>query len=206
MVIITALAFFLFFIALMIALTEIESEGKYGWAEEMPTWYRKTGFLARIYVRVMSGKPMTGYHIYLNAFILGMFHLPFFTGVEWTLSAELWQLSLWLAWIPIWDFLWFVMNPHYGVDRFKKEHVWWHASSWWVADKFPFDYAAGWISAFVLTGLACLWEGDWIKVIHLGLVMMIFLLLLVITISLAKLYHRHYWNMRRFDDRRHPRS
>ena len=28
---------------------EIESEGKYGWAEKMPTWYRTTGFAARVY-------------------------------------------------------------------------------------------------------------------------------------------------------------
>jgi len=44
------------------------------------------------------------------------------------------------------DFLWFAFNPRWGVGKFKKEHIWWHATHWWWI--MPRDY---WI--FVPVGL-----------------------------------------------------
>ena len=36
------------------------------------------------------------------------------------------------------DFLWFVLNPHYGLRKFKPQFIWWHAHSWlWIM---PRDY------------------------------------------------------------------
>ena len=35
-----------------------------------------------------------------------------------------------LFWI-VEDFLWFVFNPAYGIRRFRREDIWWHAQSWW---------------------------------------------------------------------------
>ncbi len=44
--------------AVIVACIEIESEGRYGWAQKMPTWYRTTGFWGRVYGMVMGGKPL----------------------------------------------------------------------------------------------------------------------------------------------------
>jgi hypothetical protein len=30
------------------------------------------------------------------------------------------------------DFLWFAFNPVFGLRKFRKEHIWWHAGSWWI--------------------------------------------------------------------------
>ena len=52
-----------------------------------------------------------------------------------------------------WDFLWFVLNPHFGVSRFSKAHVWWFRS-WYLG--IPRDYYVGLILSFVgLAGRRC---------------------------------------------------
>jgi len=36
------------------------------------------------------------------------------------------------------DFLWFVLNPSFGLKRFRAQHIWWHAPTWWWI--MPRDY------------------------------------------------------------------
>ncbi|MBI4100255.1 hypothetical protein HY439_00740 [Candidatus Microgenomates bacterium] len=106
------------------ALWEIQIEGKNGWAADLPTW-RKKGWI----VKLTGGGPWTGYHVYMIVFLLLIFHLPFlFT--DWQFRKELLISGLFLEFLLIEDFLWFVLNPHYGVKRFKPGKIWWY-STWW---------------------------------------------------------------------------
>ena len=38
------------------------------------------------------------------------------------------------------DFLWFVLNPHFGLANFKPDKIWWHRTWWGGA---PRDYYYG---------------------------------------------------------------
>ena len=124
-------------LALVIALVEIEIEGPYGWAEKLPTPYRVSGPLARLFGLVLGGKPLTGYNLLMFASTLVAFHLPFAFGAPWTAARELALLAAWIAWSALWDFLWFLLNPAYGWRRFRPGNVWWHRRWLW---RLPLDY------------------------------------------------------------------
>jgi len=186
--------------AVVIACVEIEAEGKHGWAEKMPTWYRTTGFWARLYGIVMARKPLTGYHLFMFFFPILLFHAPFVMGVEWTSSKEYLAWALYLAWGPLWDYFWFVLNPHYA-GKFHPNHVWWHATSNWVGGRFPHDYLFALIFSLVLATRAAKVGGSWtILTDHLGLLCGFGFMTLLLHLA-APAYHRWYWRMRLHDDR-----
>jgi hypothetical protein len=128
-------------LALVLALVEIEIEGPYGWAEKLPTPYRVSGPLARLFGLVLGGKPLTGYNLLMFAATLAAFHLPFAFSAPWTAARELALLAAWVAWSALWDCLWFLLNPAYGWRRFRPGNVWWHSRWLW---RLPLDY---WIAA-----------------------------------------------------------
>ncbi len=192
---------FWFLMAWVIAGLEIESEGKYGWGEKMPTWYRIRGWIARAYGLAMSGKPLTGYHSYMFVLPLFIFHAQFFQGIPWDLNSELLTLSLYFAFAPLWDFLWFVFNPHYGLENFKQEKIWWHAKSYWIFGKVPMDYVVGWGLSLGLACLASYLSKDWSLMQDAGYRLTLFVLFLLVAIFVAPLYHQWYWAMRQKDDR-----
>jgi hypothetical protein len=134
--------------ALVLALVEIEVEGPYGWAEKLPTPYRVSGPLARLFGAVLGGKPLTGYNLLMFASTLLAFHLPFAFGAPWTAARELALLAAWVSWSALWDFLWFLLNPAYGWRRFRRGNVWWHRRWLW---RLPLDY---WVAAVVSLALA----------------------------------------------------
>ncbi len=76
-------------LALVLALAEIAIEGPYGWAEKLPTPYRVSRPLARLFGQVLGGKPLTGYNLLMFAATLVAFHLPFAFGAPWTAAREL---------------------------------------------------------------------------------------------------------------------
>jgi hypothetical protein len=126
----TAQAVYFFAAALALALLEIQIEGPNGWAASLPTWRWKPAFLHR---------PVTGYHVYLLAFILLGVHLPqLYMGFSWAREAELMSLFFLLA--VVWDFLWFALNPHFGLARFRPSCVWWFGR--WICGV-PADYLVG---------------------------------------------------------------
>jgi hypothetical protein len=135
-------------LALVLALVEIEIEGPYGWAERLPTPYRVSGPVARLFGLVLGGKPLTGYNLLMFAATLFAFHLPFAFGAPWTAARELAVLAAWVSWSALWDFLWFLLNPAYGWRRFRPGSVWWHSRWLWG---FPVDY---WVAVVVSIGLA----------------------------------------------------
>src|SRR4051794_25281248 len=67
----------LFLFALLFALAEIEIEGADGWAEKLPTWYRVRPWYARGLALLLSGKPLTGYHLTMLPLSVVSFHLGY---------------------------------------------------------------------------------------------------------------------------------
>lgn len=127
---------------------EIQIEGPHGWAEKLPTWK----FSNRLTNLVFGGRPITGFHFYSQTFLLLMVHLPFIVTAAWSLAMELRCLSFYLLFWILEDFLWFAMNPAFGLSKFSPEHIWWHRRAWWGF--MPRDYfvlpAAG-IALYVLS-------------------------------------------------------
>ena len=80
---------------------------------------------------------MTGYHAWVFSFMALMFHLPAVLLGRWSLRIELRILgALALFWI-VEDWLWFVINPAFGVHRFVPDLVPWHKH--WLGPA-PTDY------------------------------------------------------------------
>lgn len=101
---------------------EIQIEGKNGWAANLPTW-RINNLLTKLIPG--DGKPLTGYHTYLWLFISSLLH-SIFLFIPWTVSAELLLISLFIFILLSEDFYWFILNPHYGIGKFKRKHIPWH--------------------------------------------------------------------------------
>ena len=187
--------------ALFIAGLEIEVEAGYGWAEKLPTWYRRRGKVATVYGWFMAKRPLTGYHVFALPLPLIALQAPYFWGEEWTWASELRTIGIYLVLAIVWDFLWFVFNPAYGVKRYKAGNIWWLPGPWIL--RFPIDYYVG-------LGVSCLLAAaTWIEdgspdafYEHLGLILGCFVLT-AIAIPFAPLYGRWYRHMRRpgSDDR-----
>lgn len=115
------LAYF-YLIGLFLALLEIEIEGEHGWAKNLPTkkikiwWYQK------------FGKEITRYHLILQVFLLLFMHLPLIFENRFSWNLEILIITQYLFFLVYWDFLWFVLNPHFPLKNFKKGGVPWHAS------------------------------------------------------------------------------
>ena len=191
----------LFAWAFGLAAIEIEIEGGRGWAENLPTWFRKGGTLGRVYGTLMGSRPLTGYHVFAFAIPLLLLHLPFVSGVHWTLARELMVFATYFSLAVVWDYLWFVLNPAYTVKRFRRGAVWWFEVPWiW---RFPLDYYLGIAFSIVLAGLAALAADDAAPLRRQLWFLAGLAILVALTILLAPLYHRWYRRMRRAggDDR-----
>ena len=171
---------YLFVSAFALAFLEVQIEGRDGWAAQLPTWRPKGKWYARFYERFMGGKELTGYHIGVFGFVLLFLHYPYL-GVAPTLAQELWVLSLFFLFSIVWDYLWIVINPHYGVWRRQpKQDVSWHRH-WW--GPFPRDYYFGiLLSAAILYPV---WRNDLSVLKEWGIMFGVFaagtILVLVIT-------------------------
>jgi hypothetical protein len=116
---------FMVFLAVILALWEIQIEGKDGWAANLPAWRIEKGWL----LKVTGGRPLTGYHLFMTLFLIAAVHLPlFFAPWSWRLESLL--IGFYLGMVLLEDFFWFVFNPHYGIKSFRKGKIRWHRS-WW---------------------------------------------------------------------------
>jgi hypothetical protein len=147
----TGFTLYLFAICLVLALLEIQIEGGDGWASALPTWRIEQKWV----LRLTSGKPITGYHIWLNSLLILWLHMLFFFA-PWSLAGELMIAGTYFLMAVQWDFLWFVLNPHFGLSRFSKVHAWWFRNWYWGI---PCDYYIGltlslgaWLAASILEG------------------------------------------------------
>ncbi len=126
--------FFTGLLSFFFAKVEIAIEGAEGWAAALPTWRIEQHWLLDIF---WGGRAMTGYHAWIFTFILLIFHFPIvLLGVwSWPLEAHILACTI-LFWI-VEDFLWFLLNPAFGLARFTRDHASWHKHWFWFA---PTDY------------------------------------------------------------------
>jgi hypothetical protein len=131
--------------ALVAALMEVQIEGEAGWASGLPTWR----FENRLSRALLGNRVITGYHVYIHLLVLLLVHLPFLLGLAaWSWPAEFRVLAFVVLFWLVEDFLWFMVNPAYGVGAFRRSGIWWHSASWW--GPLPRDY---WIFLPVGVGL-----------------------------------------------------
>jgi hypothetical protein len=186
---------FLFAYAVLFAAVEIEIEGPHGWAERLPTWFRVTPGYARFYGLFMRGKPLTGYHLVMFVLPAWSFHIGFVAGIPWSWAAEATTLSAYIVWVVIWDFLWFVFNPRFGWQRFRKGEVWWHSGPW--LGRFPSDYYAAYASSFVIAASGFLSTGTWTVLVNHVVLTASMSLLTAASFVCAPAYMRWHAHMRR---------
>lgn len=118
--------FYVFLLVLILAFClarwEIQIEGPAGWAKNLPCW---------IFERGENKTPITGYHFWLIINRLLCFHLPVLIFLRfWNLRFECLLLGIFVASMIVEDFFWFVMNPHFGLKKFRNEEIWWHTK--WI--------------------------------------------------------------------------
>lgn len=194
------IATFWFVFALLLALIEIEIEGKHGWAEDAPTWYRTTGIAGRLYGLFMNGKPLTGYHLWMLVFTIMIFHVGFFMGAEWTPSTELITMAKYFIWAVFWDFLWFVFNFNYGISNFKKDKIWWHKK--WLLNIVPIDYVSGLCLSLALAYIASVKDRDFTIIgSHFLFIAWLLIFSSVGIAVIAPIYKCWHQRMREKDDR-----
>jgi len=80
---------------------------------------------------------MTGYHAWAFSLVALFFHFPLIFSGDYSWPAEQRALAcIMLFWVSE-DFLWFVLNPAFGLRRFAKTHAGWHRH-WWLGA--PIEY------------------------------------------------------------------
>lgn len=116
---------FMLFIALILACWEIQIEGKDGWAAKSPGWKVEKGWI----IKLTGGLPVTGYHVFMTVFLIAVIHLPLFF-IAWSWRLECLLLGFYVGMVLVEDFLWFIINPYFGLKYFRKGKIWWH-KRWW---------------------------------------------------------------------------
>ncbi|MBC7416115.1 MAG: hypothetical protein H7327_14400 [Herminiimonas sp.] len=136
-------------LGLFFAQVEIQIEGASGWAASLPTWRVEQHWLLDIF---WGGRAMTGYHAWVFPFITLFFHFPLVFSGQWSRRGEARVVAcIMVFWISE-DFLWFVMNPAFGIARFNPANVPWHKH--WIGAA-PTDYWTFTGVALLLLWLSC---------------------------------------------------
>src|SRR5438132_1156416 len=111
--------------AFAVAKLEIQIEGRFGWAERLPT-NRINNRLVQL-ILAAGQRPFTYYHLWLFLTILTFIHLPFFVFPNfWSVSNELFLLGNYMLAIGLEDFFWFIANPNFGIKKLTKQYAPWH--------------------------------------------------------------------------------
>ena len=116
------------------AFTEVQIEGAAGWAAGLPTWRIDRHPLLDL---VWGGRPLTGYHLGIFLFMFLVFHLVFAFHGRFSRRLEARAIGALMVFWIVEDFLWFVMNPAFGLAKFNPAGVPWHRH-WWLG--VPSDY------------------------------------------------------------------
>jgi hypothetical protein len=137
-------------LAFVFAQVEVQIEGAAGWAAALPTWRIEQHWLLDI---AWGGRPLTGYHVWVFSFMALVFHLPVFFASNWDWRHESRVLGgLMVFWIAE-DFLWFVLNPAFGIAKFDPANIPWHKH--WLLGM-PTDYLTFSVAGLLLM-IASLW-------------------------------------------------
>ena len=137
---------FVILLGFFFAKLEIAIEGDAGWAKSLPTWRIEEHWALDWF---WGGRAMTGYHAWAFSLVALFFHFPIIFNGDYSLNQEMRALaSIMIFWVTE-DFLWFILNPAFGFQRFSKLHADWHKN--WIFGA-PVEY---WI--FTPLGLGLLW-------------------------------------------------
>ena len=139
---------FISLLAFWFSKVEIQIEGNEGWAKNLPTWRISNHFLLKIF---FGGREMTGYHAWVLSFIILFFHIPAFFMHSWSWLMESRTMGGFILFWIFEDFLWFVLNPQYGIRKFKKDFIPWHPR-WFMGA--PIEYWLFLPIGFFLVGLS----------------------------------------------------
>lgn len=176
---------------IFLALLEIEIEGKHGWAKNLPTW-RKNKASSLVFLR-----SITGYHVLLSAMILFLNHIVYIGFFGWSgIVDEMMILAFHMILVIYWDFLWFILNPHFTYKKFKQEHIPWYTDSTWIA-WFPVDYWYAIGLALSLVGLRFVMDGEDFIIDEFLLTCIIGIITWIGLIFVSPLYHKFYNFMRK---------
>jgi len=187
---------FISILAVRLAWLEIEIEGPHGWAKNTQTAEIKNGLTYWFFRFLLGGRPVTVYHVYIFSVVLLIFHAPYFYGSVWTLSRELITLAHYLVAAALWDYLWFIFNPHYGVNKFKPATIWWHNNEAWLFCR-PLSYYKAWLGSVVLAyGASWLDNNYYILISHFCLMFLLLAITVNLSIKYADDYHRWYQSLR----------
>lgn len=144
---------------LIVARLEVETEGRDGWAKNLPTakykldeggklWHRPFGVqeyreptcglwlqkFYTVYIGILGGREFTGYHRVVDVMQVFVAHLlvyfVFFRTAPWWILEIRAFACLFLFW-SVEDTLWFLVNPFYGLAKYKPEFIPWH-KEWWL--------------------------------------------------------------------------
>jgi hypothetical protein len=141
---------FTLFVAFIMALLEVQIEGRMGWAAALPTW-RKILPFSFFGMFGYAGKPLTGYHLYLWILLLTLPHFAFFF-TEWTPKKEFLLLSFYVFFTTFEGILWFLVNPAYGWQNFTPKRARWYRQEPWLG--IPLEYYPRFIVGGILYWLA----------------------------------------------------
>lgn len=128
------------------SLQETQIEGKNGWSRHLPT-FRINIFLTKLLI----GKDISGYHIFMLIMWFVIFH-GIFLFQSWTLKTEYMIMGFFSCYWVIEDFLFFIVNPHYGIKSFRPNKIDWHRR--WVFNIIPVSYVWG-----IILGVTLLYIG-----------------------------------------------
>ena len=162
-------AIFVFSYATLYSLLEIELEAKEGWCKNLPT-------------PVVLGN-FTLYHVLMNIIVIITIlkvYVKDITSIQ-DLALGIYYIA---AWFLIEDFMWFVLNPHFTLAKYKKEEIWWHARRPWYFGIPEHNYVG------ILVMCVCYYLSDKKSEIDVNIIYILIFILL--TIMFAKYYHEYY--------------
>jgi|WetSurMetagenome_2_1015567.scaffolds.fasta_scaffold27719_2 hypothetical protein len=172
---------YLFAIALLLAYFEVQIEGPNGWAGILPTWRLTNPNITWIF----GGRPVTGYHVSLNLLLLSFFHWPLLFN-KWSLVFEAKTLSCFALLATVWDFLWFIINPNFGLGKYNSANIWWFKT--WLLG-IPIDYYLGIFMAVAFRCIPGLFKKENIRqslTEAVSFVILVLLLTLIFTYIISK--------------------
>ena len=137
---------FVMVLGFFFAKLEIAIEGDAGWASNLPTWRIEEHWLLDW---LWGGRAMTGYHAWAFSLVALFFHFPLIFSGQPSWASEARALGCMIVFWITEDFLWFILNPAFGLSRFSKTHAHWHKN--WIFGA-PIEY---WV--FLPIGAGLLW-------------------------------------------------
>ena len=117
-----------------------EKRKRGGWAYDLPTPYRVTGWFAVVFGLFNGKRPATLYHAFLFPLLLLLPHVTFVVQWNWSGYDECRLMADWFAALAVWDFDWFVLNPGFTWRGVRLAE--WHnnKNNRLVFGLFPIDY------------------------------------------------------------------